>query len=398
MNKKISIVGMGMDGVLTLTHKAKTALDNAELLIGAERMLKPFKKTGKSFFCEYKSEAIAEYINKSPERHIAVLMSGDCGFYSGAQSLKSLLDGIDTEIICGISSPVYFCSKIDVPWNDMLFVSLHGRTANIARLTSAHKKVFYLLGGNITAANICRQLCNYGLESVSVYIGENLSMENERIISGRAEELTDLETDNLCVVVTVNPDSEKRLKTGIDDNEFIREKIPMTKSEVRSVVISKLEINNNDICWDIGCGSGSVSVEMAIQCENGTVYAVDKNSAAAELTQKNSIKFSCDNIKILTGRAEDIVCSLPIPECVFVGGSGGAIEKIIDTAYNKNRNVKIVINAVSLETLEKAVNIFNKIGLEPEITQIAVTRTQKKRSYTMLSAENPVFIIKRKFP
>lgn len=396
MYKKIFIVGTGMDGALTLTREGENAVKNADLLIGAERMMKPFESLNKPCLCEYKSEIIAEYIRNSDCEKIAVLMSGDCDFYSGAQKLLNLLSDMDTEVICGISSPVYFCSKIKIPWQDMHFSSLHGRNANAARLVSRYEKNFFLLGGDMTVSHLCQRLCEYGLENVTVYVGENLSYDNERIFTGSAKELTGLHTDKLCVAVVMNPQYEKNIRIGIDDSEFIRDKVPMTKSEVRCAVISKLEIGRDDVCWDIGCGSGSVSVEMAMQCENGTVYAVDKNETAVRLTEQNSRRFACDNIQVIESDASHAAETLPVPDCVFIGGSGGELEKIINLAYNKNSSVKLVVTAVSLETLTDCMAIFEKLGLTAEITQIAVTRTKKIGSHTMLSAENPVYIVKRK--
>ncbi|MCI7804955.1 MAG: precorrin-6y C5,15-methyltransferase (decarboxylating) subunit CbiE [Oscillospiraceae bacterium] len=398
MHKKIYIVGTGMDGALTLTCEGEEAVKNADLLIGAQRMLKPFEELKKPCLCEYQSEIIANYIRNSDCEKIAVLMSGDCGFYSGAQKLLSLLSDMDTEVISGISSPVYFCSKIKIPWQGIHFSSLHGRNANAARLVSRYEKNFFILGGDVTVSQLCQRLCEYGLENVTVYVGENLSYENERIFSGSAKELADLQTEKLCVAAVINPQYENSLRTGIDDSEFIRDKVPMTKSEVRCAVVSKLEVGRDDICWDIGCGSGSVSVEMAMQCENGTVYAVDKNETAVRLTEQNSRRFACDNIQVIEADAFRAAETLPVPNCAFIGGSGGELEKIINSAYNKNNSVKLVVTAVSLETLTNCMNIFDKLGMTAEITQIAVTRTKKIGSYTMLSAENPVYIIKRKIP
>lgn len=396
-SKKINIIGIGMDGVLTLTKAATDAVEKADLLIGAKRMLVPFKHLGKPTICEYESEKIFKCIKESNALNIAVLMSGDCGFYSGAQKLVALSNDFKIELICGISTPIYFCSKIKTTWNDMHFFSLHGKTANIARVVSAYEKTFFLLGGNITASELCQRLCEYNLENVKVYIGENLSMDSERILRGKAADFTDLETDNLCSIIVINPHYEKNIRTGILDENFKRGNVPMTKSEVRSIVMSKLEIEKEDICWDIGCGTGSVSVEMAIQSTNGKVFAVEKNTEAVELTNENRHKFSCDNIEIIEADAVDVIDNLPVPDCVFIGGSGGKLDKIICSAYKENSDVRLVVTAISLETLNCCLTVFEKLGFDSDITQIAITRTRKIGSHTMLSAENPIFIIKRKF-
>ena len=168
----------------------------------------------------------------------------------------------------------------------------------------------------------------------------------------------------------------------------------MTKSEVRSVCTAKLEVGSDSICWDIGCGTGSVAIEMAFLCPNGKVYAVEKNEEAVRLTSENRIKFGCDNIEIISGNAESVVETLPEPDCVFVGGSSGSLKKIITAVMEKNPFAKIVVTAVSLETLNQCIEIFDSIGAETEIMQIAVTRTRKVGRHTMFAAENPIFIIR----
>ena len=302
---------------------------------------------------------------------------------------------VKTEVISGISAPVYFCSKIKKPWQDMKFLSLHGADGNIVRNVCRNKYCFFLLGGDTTPAEICKRLCDYGRENIAVYIGENLGYDNEKIYCGIASGFTDTRCEKLCVMVTENPYSEQSVPFGISDNEFIRGNVPMTKSEIRGTVISKLNISRKDMCWDIGCGTGSVSVEMALQCFDGRVYAVDKNEEAAELTRQNAYKFGCDNIEIISGTAPETLYGFPAPDKVFIGGSCGKISEILNIVYEKNSKADVVMTAVSLETLNEAINSFAYFGIDsPEIVQIAVTRTRKLGNHTMLSAENPIFIMK----
>lgn len=393
---KVYIIGSGMGSNKTMTAEAVEAVEKADVLIGAKRMIDPFRHMGKPVFEEYRSAEIVRYIKENIYENTAVLMSGDCGFYSGAKKLSELLPDTETEFISGISSPVYFLSKLKKEWSDCNFVSLHGKSGNVVRNVCAHEKNFFLLGGDTTSSDICQKLCEYGKGDISVYIGENLGYENERITIGKARELTTYNATGLSVLFAENPEFERSFPSGIEDESFIRGKVPMTKKEIRANVVAGLEIGKNDICWDIGCGTGSVSVEMAVRCENGTVYAVDKNPEALGLTIENCRKFGCDNITVLEGDAAEKVNELPSPDCVFIGGSGGEMESIIEVALEKNRNIRLTITAVSLETLSECIRIFDKYELIPEITQLAVTRTRKIGGHTMMSAENPIFIIKRK--
>lgn len=391
----VVIIGIGMDGKKTLTAEALSAIKNADILIGAKRMLEPFSSLGKPCFCSWKSDEIAEFLHNGKYENAAVLMSGDCGFYSGAEKLLRFTEDIECKVISGISSPVYFCSKIKKPWKNMKFVSLHGESSNIVRNVRRNELCFFLLGGEITPAKLCRRLCEYGMSETKLYIGENLAAENERIFTGKAADFIDIQLGKLTVAVTENPNFENSTAIGISDKKFTRGKVPMTKSEVRSTVISKLEINRNDICWDIGCGTGSVSIEMALQCFDGKVYAVEKNTEAAALSRENALKFGCDNIEIICGCAPEALEELPVPDRVFIGGSSGRISEIADFVFSKNPNAVIVVTAVSLETLNDAIVTFESNGIVcPEIVQISAARAKKVGSHTMLSAENPVFIIK----
>ena len=393
---KIYIVGTGADGSRTLTAEGRSAIEAAEVIIGAKRMIEGYRSCGKVVLEEYRSAEIARFLAENSFSAAAVLMSGDCGFFSGAARLAEALPNHDVEFISGISSPVYLFSKLKMDWSDCNFVSLHGKSGNIARAVRAHRLTFFLLGGDMTAADVCRQLCDYEMGGVTVHIGERLGYHDERITSGTAAELSDIKTAELCVLLADNPDYERSVPSCIPDELFIRGRVPMTKAEVRGIAVAGLDIGREDICWDIGGGTGSVSVEMAVRCERGTVHSVEKSPEAAELIDSNRRKFGCDNIVIHTGRASELLGELPAPDCVFIGGSGGELRETVTAAYEKNSNMRLTVTAVSLETLSECIAVFDEFGFEADISQIAVARTNKVGSHTMLSASNPVFIIKRK--
>lgn len=384
-----------MNGSSTLTAEVKSAIENADILIGAERMLDPFKTLGKKMFSEYRAEEILRITEENPEAEICVLMSGDSGFFSGTERLLALLreSGKSAEVLAGVSSLSYFAAKIGKPWQNMKIVNLHGNNANIARAAARNRYCFFLLGGENTPAAVCRRLCEYGLGEVDVFVGCDLAYPNERIVSGKAKEYCETEFSGLCVMVTENGSPEQGARIGISDEEFTRGDVPMTKSEVRSVVISKLQIPEKGVCWDLGCGTGSVSVEMALACCDGNVYSVDKSEEAVSLTKANALKFRCDNIHAVSGNIPEALAELPAPDSVFIGGASGKVGAVLDEVYARNPEAVIVVTAVSLETLNEAVSEFDKRGVSAQIVQLAVTRTKRLGSHTMLSAENPIFVI-----
>ena len=390
----VDLVGIGMDGGATLTLEAQEAIAKAQLLIGAVRMLEAVPEDGRERLCAYDAQKIADYIASSKAERAAVLLSGDTGFFSGAKRLSEALQGHRIRLIPGISSVVYFCAKIAMPWENMRFISLHGTDQNAAIHVRSGLRTFFLLGGGMTAGEVCKRLCEYGLESVKIHIGERLGYADERILSGTAQALSNVETAGLSVMIAENPRFCDYLPTCIPDTAFVRGNVPMTKSEVRGVSVAGLEIGRRETCWDIGCGTGSVSVELALRCPDGRVLAIDKNPEAVSLTIENARKFSCDNIQVVTGNAPDALEAFPKPDKVFIGGTGGELDKIFDVISRKNPDAVITVNAVSLETLADAQAAFRSRGGECSVTQIAVTQTRRLGDHTMLSANNPVFIIR----
>lgn len=393
---KVYIVGTGMDGSGTLTAEADKIISDADVLVGAKRMTDPFVSLGKPVYECWKADGIREYLDGCGYESAAVLMSGDCGFFSGAKALRDALSGHETRVIAGISTPVYMCAKLGIPWQDMKFVSLHGADAGIAVNVRANRRCFFLLGGSVTPRDICKRLTEYGLGSVTVHVGARLAYSDERVFGGAAAELAEsekTECDGLCAVITENDSPVCVPRFGMPDGMFTRGSVPMTKSEVRAVIASKLCVGMNDTVWDIGCGTGSVSVEAALACSGGNVFALDRNEDAVKLTNENARQFGCDNIHTLCGSAPDALAGLPAPDRLFIGGAGGCISGILDAALAGGKKPKAVITAVTLETLDEAVGALKEKLFAVNVTQVSAVRTKAVGSHTMFDAQNPVFVI-----
>ena len=395
LSQKISLVGIGMGAEKTLTLEGKKALNEAELLIGAKRMTEAVQKPGQMVLHEYRSEKIVEYIREHPKyRTVAIALSGDGGFYSGAKKLIDQLDG-NVEVICGISSVVYFMSKIGLSWDDAKIVSAHGRNCNLISLIRHNPKVFSILGTEDGVAVLASRLVYYGMGDVTLYVGENLSYENEKIFHDKAANLTEYRGDALGVVTACNEKATPMSAVhGISDGEFLRGKAPMTKEEVRTVSLSKLRLSEDSVCYDVGAGTGSVSVEMALRAWMGQVYAIEKKEDALALLKENKKKFAVDNLVIIPGVAPEAMTELPAPTHAFIGGSSGNMQDIINLLLEKNPKVRIVINCITLETVTEAMNAIRDFGLEDvDIVQLAAARSKSIGRYHMMMGENPIYII-----
>ena len=362
LEQKVSLVGIGMGAQKTLTLEGKQAFDEAELLFGAKRMTDAVQKPGQAVLHEYRSDRIVEYIKAHPEyRTVAIALSGDVGFYSGAKKLVDLL-GEEVQVICGISSVVYFMAKIGLSWDDAKIVSAHGRKCNLVSLIRHNRKVFSILGTEDGVAALASKLVYYGMGDVTLYVGENLSYENEKIFHDKAANLTEYRGDALSVVTAYNENTRAFSAVhGICDEEFLRGKAPMTKEEVRTVSLSKLRLGEDSVCYDVGAGTGSVSIEMALRAWNGEVYAIEKKEDALALLKENKQKFAADNLTIVSGTAPEAMTELPVPTHAFIGGSSGNMNAIVKLLLEKNPKVRIVINCITLETVTEAMNAIRDL-------------------------------------
>jgi precorrin-6Y C5,15-methyltransferase (decarboxylating) len=230
---------------------------------------------------------------------------------------------------------------------------------------------------------------------VLLYVGENLSYENENIFVKKAEELVNYEGDALCVVCAYHEDALSYPAThGIRDEEFIRGKAPMTKEEVRAVSLAKLGLSKDAVCYDVGAGTGSVSVEMALRAVDGCVYAIEKKEDALEVLAQNKLHFAVDNLEIVAGTAPEAMEALPAPTHAFIGGSSGNLKEIMALLLKKNPQVKMVINCITLETVSEALEAIRTLELtQTDIVQIGASRSKSVGRYHMMMGENPIYVI-----
>lgn len=398
---RVYLIGVGMGNPDLLTLEASRAIHSSGLLIGAQRLLDAFAGLDIPQKPLVLAKDIAAAIRDSGESQVSVLLSGDIGFFSGAKNLYPLLSGHEVVSLPGISSLSYFCAKCQTPWQDAYVLSCHGRDGGIAAAVQSHSKTFALTGGAYKVETLCRQLTQAGLGSLQAWAGEWLSYPRERIVHGQVAELAGDSFSDLAVLLVENPTPVQPIfqAPGLPDGAFLRGKVPMTKEEVRALAVSKLRLCSRDVVWDVGAGTGSVSVECALCLPEGTVYAVERNPDAAFLIRQNREKFQVSNLCLVEGEAPEALEALPPPDSVFVGGSGGNLEGIVDAALAKNPAVRIVVAAITLETLSGALEAIRRNGFQDtDIAQIAVSKSHPVGGYHMMKAENPIYLISMEHP
>ena len=394
----ISLIGMGSGTPDSLTAQGLAALQGAGLIIGARRLLEHLPEgCTENRRALYKPEEILACLAEQPDADTAILYSGDTGFYSGAAKLLPMLRafGLNARVLPGLSSVQLLAAAVGRTWQDWKLVSAHGCACDpVAEcLNAGNRPVFFLTGGADTPATLCAALTAAGLGNAHALVGEDLGTPTENIRFGLAQELAVQTFAPLSVLLIDAEPLPPRRVPGFPDDAFIRGNVPMTKQEVRAAALAKLAVCPTDLLWDVGAGTGSVSVELALAAPRGQVYAVECDPEACTLIRKNREKFGAYNLSLIEGRAPEALAALPAPDAVFIGGTKGGMEAVIDTVLCKNPSARICISAIALETLSSAVAALTAHGLSAEVTQIAVSRTKPAGRLHLLMANNPVFLI-----
>lgn len=389
MKRIFYLIGAGMGGSDCLTAEAAAALKDADFVLAPPRLAGLSPKAESCPFTEMAERAVQKNAAVT-----ALLFSGDIGFFSAAQKVgKHLAEAGEVRLICGISSLQYFCAKCGISYEDVYVRSVHGRSGSILGAVSFHRWVFVLTGGAQTAQTVCQTLTQAGLGHLMVYLGENLGSDQEKIEKAEAQVLAQRACDQLAVLLIAHPEAVHSWEP-VFDHMILRGKTPMTKQEVRWVAVNQLAVCPQDIVWDVGAGTGAMTVELSRRASDGLVYAVERAPEALDLVRQNRQRLGSFHIKIVEGQAPEVLDKLPAPDCVFIGGSGGHLKEILSIAFGKNPSVRVVIACISLETLHEASTLLRELGFAAvSVTQVAVSRGMERGHHTLLMANNPIFLV-----
>lgn len=392
---KVTIVGIGPGSRRTMTGEVADALAHAECVIGAERMVEAVAACGQTVYHAVAPEKIAAIIRSEHScQHFVVAMSGDTGFFSGTKKLLPLLTDCAVQVLPGISSFSYLCAKLGTSYEDIVPVSIHGREGSILPMVRTHPRLFALVGGENGMGTLCAELAANGLGHVKISAGDRLSYPDERITLGTAQELQNTPFHSLCAALIENPHADMVVTQGLPDAAFVRtEGVPMTKSEVRAVCLSKLALREDAVCWDVGAGTGSVSVEIARCVQRGHVYAIEQKETAIEVLRKNVQHFGVENLTVVSGSAPEVCAPLPAPTHAFIGGSNGHMKEMIALLLTKNPQVRIVATAVTLESIGELTACMKAFRFsQTEVVSMSIARDKTLGAYHLMGGQNPVYL------
>lgn len=391
---RVTLAGLGCGGMSGATGEVREALARADCVIGAARLLErlPEGVTPRRESAARPGEILERLLAARCES-ACVLYSGDTGFYSGARLLLPLLEeqGIEAQVLPGVSSVQCLAARLGRPWQDWTLCSAHGVECDAVAAVCRGRPACFLTGGVLDPAALCRRLEEAGLGDLPVAVGENLSYPEERITKGTAAEFGKRRFAPLSVLLAEAAPVCPRRTPGIPDGDFLRGGVPMTKQEVRAAALAKLAVRPEDICWDVGAGTGSVSVELALQAK--AVWAVERDGEALDLLRANRARFCAWNLRVAEGCAPEALAGIPAPDAVFVGGSGGELPGILQAIHRANPMARVCVSAIALETAHDALECLTALGYETEIVQIAVSRAKSAGRLHLLLAQNPVLLL-----
>lgn len=392
----VTLIGMGSGQPENLTLQGLAALRQADLILGARRLLAVLPAgCTENRAAAYRPDEVAELLQTSGAENAVLVYSGDTGFYSGASSMMEKLEalGVRARVLPGLSSIQLLAAALGRPWQGWNLVSAHGRTCDPVAECMQGRPTFFLTGGSEDPATLCAQLAAEGFGDVQGVVGQCLGTPEEKLFRGSVKELAAGRFNSLSVLLVEAAEVLPRRAPGLPDEAFERGDVPMTKQEVRAAVLAKLAVRPEDILWDVGAGTGSVSVELALAAPRGRVYAVECRPEGCALIKANREKFRTRNLVLVEGLAPAALSDLPAPDAVFIGGSKGSLAAIVDAALDKNPDARICVSAIALETLSAAVAALTAKGRTVQVSQIAVSRAKAVGGLHLMMAQNPIYLI-----
>lgn len=407
----IKVIGIGLEGIESLTNSVLKIVNQAEVLIGGDRHLKYFSNHAAIKLRINNLEIIIRDIREYQKKgeNIVILATGDPLFFGIGRILLSNFLSEELEFYPHHSCIQLGFNRLKIPWQDAQFISLHGRNIDslIEGFKKGNEKIGILTDNNnnpLIIWQVYHQL-KTGIK-YQFWLCENLGSHEEKITLIEKEEEINLESIsplNIVILIKKNNDKQEFLDLdklpimGLCDNLF--KTFPdqpglMTKKEVRLMILGALALQEKQIVWDIGAGTGSVSIEIARLVNSSEIYAIEKTAIGVSLIEENCKRFQVNNVNIIHSLAEKVIKDLPNPHRIFIGGSGGNLQLLLHIIKNKiNSEGKIVIALATIENLNEALQWFKENYWHYEILNLQISKSLNIGKNTRFNPLNPVNII-----
>jgi precorrin-6Y C5,15-methyltransferase (decarboxylating) len=408
-SRPVTVVGISDDGCAGLSSRAVGAVSAAQVLAGGERHL--------AFFPQFRGKRIVfnggimmalEHIAEAAnENSVCVVASGDPMFFGVGAAVIQRLGAEHVEVLPHPSSMQLAFARVGTKWDDAAFISLHGRSRAgfLTRLRSC-AKAGVLTDPQNTPARLAAAMLDCGETGWRAWVCENLTGPDERVRTFSITELADrADIGPLNVLILMREDKAWRVPPSIPfihEDEFAK-RVPkkglITKREVRLLSLAAMRITPDSVVWDIGAGSGSVSIEAAMLAPQGRVYAIEVDPEGVEICHENLRAHAIDNVRVIAGRAPEALADLETPDAVFVGGSRGSMDELVEVALERLQpGGRLVANAITLENSGEVYASLRKRGIVPEVTLLQISRAEPLARYLRFEALNPIQVFAAEKP
>jgi precorrin-6Y C5,15-methyltransferase (decarboxylating) len=403
LQRTITLVGIGDDGCASLTSRAVNAVMKAGVLVGGDRQLEFFPQfQGERIVLKGGVSSVLDRVAElAEERNVCVVASGDPLFFGIGSLVIARLGAEHVEVLPQPSSMQWAFARAGLKWDDAAFVSLHGRSSDgfLTKLKGQTKVAIFTDDKNSPSV-LAQRMVEHGETAWEAWVCENLCGPDERV---RQFEVKDLALcqgiSPLNVLLLVRSDPSWRVPYTIPflhEDQFAKrmpKKGLITKREVRLLSLATMGIRPDSVVWDIGAGSGSVAIEAALLAPRGVVYAIEVDPEGVQICRENLLAHAVDNVRVIAGRAPEALTALEAPDAVFIGGSKGSMEEIIDVVMERLQpGGRLVVNAITLENVAETYQTFRKRGLVPDVTLLQISRAEPLAHYLRYESLNPIQI------
>ena len=406
-DSKIHVVGIGLNGKSGLTEEVRKIIKQATVLVGSQRQLSYFSGQGSKQIPLGKFQDTIALIKSdlNDSETIVVFTSGDPLFFGFGRLLLEQFPPQQLTFHPHLSSLQIAFNRLKMPWQDATFVSAHGRSteALIKALQRGDEKIGILTDGQNNPSAIAQLITALDLPfSYQVWVCENLESSEESCQCFDVETVKDAQFSALNVVILIReesppPNLEKLPQLGLSDEVFLTYRDRpglMTKREIRPLILAELALQPKQIVWDIGAGTGAVSIEIARLFPSIQVYAMEKTAMGAALIGKNCQRLQVENVTVIEGSAPDQLPFSAPPQRIFIGGTGGNLNEILDACEDKLvAEGRIVFALATLEHLEQARQWLRKHQWRDRALQIQIARSIPVAHLTRFSPLNPVTLL-----
>ncbi len=404
MRNPVVVIGVSVDGLASLTPRAKAFIKEANQLWGSERLLELIPEfAGRRTVL---SKGIASELETLKDRgagvNVVVLASGDPGFFGVGSSLLNDLPPDEVVLIPQVTSLQAAFAHARLSWQDAHLTSAHARPlAEVVGLARRFRKLGILTDPRHTPALIAEKLLASGIPDCRAVVCENLGEPGEALTNLRLNQLPEHAFSSLNVLILVQDDDWRPapLLSPRPDTAYAHRNGLITKVDVRALCLSRLALRETDVVWDIGAGSGAVSIEMAELAWRGQVVAIEKDAECLGYIHENVARFGVLNVEVVAGEAPAALRDLPAPDAVFIGGSSGQLCEILEQVNQAARpGCRLVATFTILENMLQANHWLKDAGWEPALAQAQMAYSAPLGEGTRLAPANPIFFVNGRKP